>query len=647
MSNGETPEVPVEEPIVPLDIPWERLCVSEDMIDRKVCDRDFPYRWRSSLAVFGYEPPEEEQVRDDVIVTYVKVVSTITGFQPDPEEVGISDRRIDSYWNDPEAIADFKDAVSEYYGCYGAVLEVAVAPKVPRDERPTVPLSRYPYIADFEPKKRELYEVVTETGQVMSRSLDQANVKKGMTTSESHEVLDVFKGFTASGGYDKVKASLGVSGEWGTKDMTKQEYSDVRTTDRLAEMSQTYGHSTTINQLYHQLNSYHLGTNRSVFMMLPRPHIVEAETGFVNGPRLLEGVQEFFFVVARPRSEKEFCIEAYMETAHIASEPIKAYEQSTGSLTLHVQAPCRDTSGSFGDDSNTTTAEKSETYTPPAGWEVDLDRDGGYRIESASGTRIEEATVTEADRDHVTIYGRVTTRFEDRTWPQSNVCHYGVLDMVVTIYIRKKEPNVTGYTQTLWLTGRGLCCCPPDVAVLAPGEFLTAERPIADWLTKHVGTDQLTVHEANRLREDIARDIPRALNDPLRYPFGKLRFPEAGFIGRRMSETIRETAHPDNVIVTELPGLSKEIAEKVYKVAPKASRGRMLAMPMAEQVDRFGLTEDEAAELRRALVGTAAEPKPPSERWDRPEKKEVPRKPTRPGRPIRPIQRQDSPGQED
>jgi len=30
---------------LPVDIPWQRLCVSEDMIDPNVCDRNFPYRW--------------------------------------------------------------------------------------------------------------------------------------------------------------------------------------------------------------------------------------------------------------------------------------------------------------------------------------------------------------------------------------------------------------------------------------------------------------------------------------------------------------------------------------------------------------------------------------------------------------------------
>ena len=50
-------------------------------------------------------------------------------------------------------------------------------------------------------------------------------------------------------------------------------------------------------------------------------------------------------------------------------------------------------------------------------------------------------------------------------------------------------------------------------------------------------------------------------------------------------------------------------------------------MSMAEQMDRFGLNADEAAELRRALVGVSAPPKPPAERWNRPEKApEIPRK---------------------
>jgi hypothetical protein len=61
------------------------------MIDPKVCDRKFPYRWRSSVAVFPYQPAEDQQTYDEMIVSYLKVACTITSFQPNPEEVGLKD----------------------------------------------------------------------------------------------------------------------------------------------------------------------------------------------------------------------------------------------------------------------------------------------------------------------------------------------------------------------------------------------------------------------------------------------------------------------------------------------------------------------------------------------------------------------------
>ena len=89
--------------------------------------------------------------------------------------------------------------------------------------------------------------------------------------------------------------------------------------------------------MYHQLNSYHLGTNRAVFYVLPRPHIVQLNSEnpeeidrstFVDGPRLLEGVQEFFLVVLRPDHIKDICVDAYLETAHIFQEKLKEYRST-------------------------------------------------------------------------------------------------------------------------------------------------------------------------------------------------------------------------------------------------------------------------------------------------------------------------------
>lgn len=46
---------------LPTEIPWERICVTKDMLDQGVCDNDRPGKWRSSIAVFKYVPEEEYQ----------------------------------------------------------------------------------------------------------------------------------------------------------------------------------------------------------------------------------------------------------------------------------------------------------------------------------------------------------------------------------------------------------------------------------------------------------------------------------------------------------------------------------------------------------------------------------------------------------
>jgi hypothetical protein len=42
---------------LPVDIPWQRIAFSQDMMNKVACDRALPPRWLSSIAVFSYEPP--------------------------------------------------------------------------------------------------------------------------------------------------------------------------------------------------------------------------------------------------------------------------------------------------------------------------------------------------------------------------------------------------------------------------------------------------------------------------------------------------------------------------------------------------------------------------------------------------------------
>ena len=108
-------------------------------------------------------------------VAYLKVSCSITGYQVDGKEIGIDQRSLDPAWNTSPPKNLLEDTIEKYYPCYGAILEVAVAPFMSAHSDDLFP-DDYPYFADFEPKKRELYEMVTETGERMSRTLEELDV---------------------------------------------------------------------------------------------------------------------------------------------------------------------------------------------------------------------------------------------------------------------------------------------------------------------------------------------------------------------------------------------------------------------------------------------------------------------------------------
>src|SRR6476469_1323210 len=92
---------------LPIDIPWRRKCVSPDMLDQHICDPKSPYKWRSSIAIFEYEPEEENQTYEGMRITYLKVSCSITGYQENPKEIGIDRRGLRSYWADQPGIDNY------------------------------------------------------------------------------------------------------------------------------------------------------------------------------------------------------------------------------------------------------------------------------------------------------------------------------------------------------------------------------------------------------------------------------------------------------------------------------------------------------------------------------------------------------------
>lgn len=172
---------------LPTDVPWERICVSKDMMDDVVCDRRLPGKWRTSLAVFKYIPEEEYQLYPKYKISYLKVTVTITGYQPLDKEI---QGRINWQGVNVETIAGVTDLLNTYLPCHGAILQVMVGPKRTEGIR----VEDYPFFMDFEPKKRELYEMVTDTKERQSRSMETLNLGKAGGSTRSQEVLDVDQG---------------------------------------------------------------------------------------------------------------------------------------------------------------------------------------------------------------------------------------------------------------------------------------------------------------------------------------------------------------------------------------------------------------------------------------------------------------------
>lgn len=483
---------------LPTDIPWERVCVSGDMDDLSICDKRFPPKWNSSVAVFRYKPDDEYQEFPNHEVIYFKVAVTITGYQPRDAEI---EGQID--WGDlsVQTIGEVEDLLNEYHPCTGAIVQVSVAPSAKSESGATLP-----YFLDFQPKKRELFEMATDTKERMSRSLESLSIGKSASTAHSLEVLDVDMGgsFTlgAEGSYAGTGGGLNIGtssqGQWGTKQVGANESAVNRTTDQATERRETSAFTTQLSQLYHLLDSYHLGTNRAIFFIQPRPHTLEEPTGFVRGPRPVEGIQEFFLVVAKPKDQKDVCVSVRVDTAHLAEMPIMEYAYKKDSISLSVSAAppaSNDAQAVFDgydymDVSFITkigerrykcyrkTVEQVENYTSPwPDYKIDISDSGGYVITSQSASHGSHSVNVSPDGEYLTAKVWATSRkcYDDGgttcvdcpdTWHARSA--NSSLSLVVNL--KSREPiRQVGTEQVLLVTTRGLCCCSERTTRSRPG----------------------------------------------------------------------------------------------------------------------------------------------------------------------------------
>jgi hypothetical protein len=175
---------------LPINIPWKQIAVSPDMMDTQFCNKQFPFAWRSSIAISTYEPsPDElpEELCEDRI-TYLKITASITGYQPTKEET----RRLND--SEPQLagafpnvpVEDIRDAIEritdEYFACYGVLLNVAVFP---------YPMTRREFNERLRIVIRELSD--TQPGALLDNPfVHSSGVTFEASGEESNRIVDLF-----------------------------------------------------------------------------------------------------------------------------------------------------------------------------------------------------------------------------------------------------------------------------------------------------------------------------------------------------------------------------------------------------------------------------------------------------------------------
>lgn len=293
---------------LPVDIPWRRVCYPDDMQNWNTCEGDLPPQWRSSVTVYTYEPPDQasnppipadptDPTSKPYIVTYVKISVTIA---PHVEDI-TGPNGATSYLD-----YQFTGYLPTTYPCYGALLQVTVRPKNAED----MAHKDWPYFLDAEPKIREIYESVSQTGETLAGSSNGLSVGKSSSTAHSSESK-----FNFTLPLPGIPIDLG-----GNSSSSQTSQSRSESTDSSSERRETQSHTTELSQMYHLFQAYHIGTNRTMFLMEPRPHIQSVPATFINGPKELEGVQDIFLVVAKKydaASDTALCFNVKLDTAHL------------------------------------------------------------------------------------------------------------------------------------------------------------------------------------------------------------------------------------------------------------------------------------------------------------------------------------------
>lgn len=480
-----------------------------------------------------------------------------------------------------------------------------------------VELVDYPHIIGMEPQRRDLYQAATETGEILTASNSGVATTKSFTDIESTETSAKFG--------VKIPVAEGAGAITGSTSRTSRNTDKSQwevKTDASRERRETQGTSTQISQMYNLLTGYHKGTNRGVHLLLARPHVLQPTDyrTFVQGLRSIEGIQEFFLIVARPEEIDGLCIEAFLETGHF---PEGVYVD-TPPVNYHERFEDFVVTASSGD--RAIEEFLSSTYTIESGWVANRLKGDPFHsgIEFLGGSdRFGDLTpdnVEEGISDfNYQLLDDFTVQVSGQLRHPSDPPGRNEAELEFRVFTRSQEPKRNDRQphadlDRLLITSRGLCACfesgdcprivPPPVPEPPYVESIVDEPVV------RMNSALLTREGAGQSRMPAMKDLVRQIEStmttswkaPRRRPFGEVGFLESDYFTEQMTELL-----PDEYLDTALTRGPELPDSAVKSLGEDRTIGDVLELDLSRFARLTSSSIEDATEMRHRLLGISPE----------------------------------------
>lgn len=491
-----------------------------------------------------------------------------------------------------------------------------------------IDLKEYPHIIDFEPKTRDLIQAATETGEILTGSKSGIKTDRSFINTNSSE-----DGFTLSPKIGK-KDESGIGATLSHKNTETDQETWKVTADASRERRETNATVAQISQMYNLLSGYHAGTNRIVLLMLARPHTLQPtdHRTFVQGLRRIEGIQEYFLIVARPEHIDGLCVEAFVETGHYPEAttiipPVEQYEESFEEFSAKAFAD----NGWFSGDCTDIESDETSTYTIASGWIIDR-RESRMRQPAepvGSGWDPVHPGIAEIENNSNSQADKSLERYDYRPTSDVSAGVFGTIcgqslqrdkarfNRKYRVFTRKEQPiSVDDESQAdidnLLITRRELCVCfrsgdcpqvvqPPEKPIVLHPDFSIVEEPIIRMKPSLLTRKTLEQSREPATKEFIAQvenSLLKGWRSTRRYPLGQVGYLESDYFKNRIIKALSKSYL--GTLLTNISDLPVEVI-KAFGVRGTVMDALKLDLPRLAK--KVGITMEESGNVRRILLG--------------------------------------------